>query len=262
MNGCALAASIALAIALVVPSRRGLVAKDVCLLACFAVPACLSTRMTVWWFLASAPVLARLAAACIPRRSAEPLPNGATPFAAAALATIVVAALLSVPWLERYHPAMGALRPARRTEADLQALADQLLHGGATPSRVFTRLEWANFLTWSAPARASVFAEGRIELYPDDTWRQYLAVSAGGPGWERVLDRYGVDYLLLDDAYHRPLIDRVEQSPRWSRQSRAGSAILFARRAGTGPDAPATPPATPLAAPPSAPSGGVAGADF
>jgi hypothetical protein len=245
LNGCALAASIVLAIVLIAASRRRLVAKDVCLLACFAVPACLSTRMTVWWFLASAPVLARLSAAWTPLRSAGPAPDRASPFAAAALATITFAALLSLPWLEHYHPAMGALRPARRTETDLQAIADQLPRGGGSRSRVFTRLEWANYLTWSASDRAAVFAEGRIELYPDDTWRQYLAVSEGGLEWERVVDGYDVDYLLLDEAYHRPLIDRVEHSAQWSRQSRAGSAVLFARRRGAAPDAPATPPADP-----------------
>jgi len=263
LTGFFLAASIVLAITLVVASRRRLVAKDVCLLACFAVPACLSTRMTVWWFLASAPVLARLAAGLIARRSAEPLPNRTSPFAAVALATIAFAAILSISWFEQYHPAMGALRPARRTESDLQTLADRLPRGEGVPARVFTRLEWANYLAWSAPDRASVFAEGRIELYPDDTWRQYLVVSGGGPGWERVLDRYGVEYLLLDDTYHRPLIDRVDQSPHWSRQGRAGSAILFARRAGAGPGAPATPPApAPHGSLPPTPPGHIAGVDF
>jgi hypothetical protein len=149
--------------------------------------------------------------------------------AAIGLTTVIAACVLSLPWLERYHPAMGILRPTRRTEADLQALVDRLPRA-AGPAKVFTRMEWANYLTWSAPGSASVFVEGRVELYPDDTWQRYLTVTESRPGWNAVLDRYGVDCLLLDETYHRELISRVGQSPAWSLRLRAGPAVLFVRR--------------------------------
>ena len=98
----------------------------------------------------------------------------------------------------------------------------------------------------SAPGRSSVFVEGHIELYPDDTWRRYLTVTEGRPGWDRVLDRNGVDYLILDESYHAALIERVDQSHDWSRQMRAGSAVPFARREQVAPG----------------PARGVAGIDF
>ena len=87
-----------------------------------------------------------------------------------------------------------------------------------------------------------MFVEGHVELYPDETWRQYAALVAGAPGWERVLDGYGVDYLLLDEDSPEGLLPRVRQSPRWDERMRSGPAVLFGRReaadtvAGTGAD--------------------------
>jgi hypothetical protein len=249
LNGAAFAASLALLAWLLSASKRRPTPREVCLLACFALPACFSTRMTVWWFLAAAPVMARLAAGGLrfgrrAETSAAPARNSPASapsiLATISLAMILCAVILSLPWLERYHPAMGTLRTARRTEADLQVLADQLPNGKA-PARVFTRMEWANYLAWSASDRSSVFVEGRVELYPDDTWQRYLTVTEARPGWEGVLDGYGVDYLLLDETYHRALVERVGHSPRWSRQMRAGPAVLFARRNAAAPDAPPAP---------------------
>jgi hypothetical protein len=171
------------------------------------------------------------------------------------LAVIIGAAALSLPWLQRANPLLGTVRSDHRTEADLQALADRLPRGGGPPAKVFTRLEWANYLTWSAGCRASVFAEGRIELYPDDTWRRYLTVTQAGPGWEAVLDDYGVDFLLLDQTYHRSLLERVNQSTAWSRRASAGPAVLFARNK-SGPGEATAPLSAPL------PSAGVAASDF
>ncbi len=256
LNGVVWAASLTLSAFVLVRSRHRPTPREVCLLVCFAAPSFFSTRMTVWWFLAAAPVLARLATGIrvFDRSSktesptAKGSPDRASPFAAATLATLAIAAVFSLPWLERYHPAMGWLRAAHRTESDLRGIADTLPDQTA-PSRVFTRMEWANYLEWSAPGRAAVFVEGRVELYPDDVWRHYLTVSAAGEGWDRVLDDYAVDYLLLDATYHARLLERVSHSPLWSEQARAGPAVLFARR-------------NALPAPPPSAAPRVAGLDF
>ena len=250
--GAVWAASLALLCFLLIASRRRPTPREVCLLAAFALPACLSVRMTVWWFLAAIPVMARLAGGLnFAIRAAEPVRprerRSAT--AATALAVIACMAVLSLPWLERYHPAMGTLRPVGRIEADLAAVADRL-PAGQRRARVFTRMEWANYLAWRAADRASVFVEGRVELYPDDAWQDYLRVSAGGEGWERVLDAHAVGYLLLDRTYHAALIDRVGRSPQWTRRAHAGPAVLFERGSAASREAPAGAAA------------GVAGIDF
>jgi hypothetical protein len=243
--GAAFFASLILLAVLVIGCRRRPTTREVCLLACFGAAASLSVRMTVWWHLAVIPVLARLAAeALLPRRDAEANGEARTEvaadrpsrWAAASLATLLGACVLSLPWLERFNPVLGTLRPAARPESDLQVALDRVAAGtadedGARP-RVFTRMEWANYVAWSTGGRCPVFVEGHVELYPDETWESYLTVTGGRPGWDGVLDRHAVDYLLLDEAYHWSLLSRVRESSQWMRRAQSGPAVLFERRRG------------------------------
>ena len=201
---------------------------------CFLPLACASVRMVPWWLLAVAPVLAMmigrsLALVASPKRSTLPRPSFA---ASAMLVGIASVVALSTPWLERYNPVFGTLRPAARPESNLQALVDRIEPGGPLQSsRVFSRLEWGEYLVWSAHPKASVFMDGRIEIYPDDVWQEYHAVTSARADWQSILDARGVDYLLLDSAFHRELIPRVASSPHWRRVDAAGPALLYERRA-------------------------------
>jgi hypothetical protein len=230
--GLAFFASVVVVGLLIVVCRRRPTVTEACVLACFALPAFGAARMTVWWHLAAAPVIARLAAEALLARGWATTSRGdsARPsrVACVALVGLAVVCVLSVPWMEKYNPVLGTLRPAGRTETDLQTVAEGL--AGREGARVFTRLDWANYLAWSLEGRCPVFVEGHVELYPDETWRQYVAVAGGSPRWGEVLDRYGVDYLLLDEADQDGLLSRVRQSPRWIRRARAGPAVLFGRR--------------------------------
>lgn len=220
---------------LTVAARRCLTLRDACILTCFLVPACTSVRMTVWWFLAAAPVAARLVAALArDGATAQPPARPSWP-AAAATCAIVAVCLGSLPWLERYSPLIGTLRPAHRTESDLDALTADVLSAPAGPPRVFARMEWANYLAWRADGRARVFVEGHVELYPQPQWDQYVTVNDARVGWQRVLDDYGVTVLLLDQTYHRALLSELRKSTEWAMRGRAGDAILFQRR-GAAPD--------------------------
>src|SRR5262249_3197083 len=113
--------------------------------------------------------------------------------------------------------------------------ADRLKREG--PGRVFTRFEWSEYLTWALGPDFPVFMDGRIEIFPDQVWDKYSAVTAGRADWQEVLDGYGGKDLLIDAGEYpgrpRPL---VEDSPgRWQRLAQAGSVTLYRR---TGPPRP------------------------
>lgn len=110
----------------------------------------------------------------------------------------------------------------------IQAVVEQL--PAKSRSNVFARLEWGEYLDWAAPRSTRVFMDGRIEIYPDDVWSQYNAISSAQAGWQAILDQRGVDYLLLDSTYHGQLLSRVEASTAWRPVFRSGPAVLFARR--------------------------------
>ncbi|HZT80626.1 MAG TPA: hypothetical protein VFA26_10400 [Gemmataceae bacterium] len=213
------------------PGRRPRV-RDVCLVVAFLPLACGSVRMVAWWLLVAAPVTAGLLADRLPRRYLEAEePERPTVGAALACGLLLLAAVLSAPSLERFNPVVGTLRPARRTEADLEAVCARLRERGGA-GRVFSRFEWGEYLSWALAPDGTVFMDGRIEIYPPEVWARYSAVTRGRADWERLLDGYGVDYLLLDRAgYHHDLLPRVEEAAdRWELVAESGDAVLFARR--------------------------------
>jgi hypothetical protein len=265
--GRAWAASILLLIALLASARRKPRPRDLFVPLCFLPLACASVRMVPWWLLAVAPVLSallrdvlahRAAAAVMPvlrgdgqgggrfflleRNGLPPRPGHpvaseqearARP-ALSALAMLVLilgSAVLSTPWFERFNPVLGSLRPDGRPEAQLQLVVDRM-NGAPHGSRVFTRLEWGEYLDWAAHPRCRTFMDGRIEIYPDAVWREYHAVNGARADWQDILDAHRVDYLLLDAGYHAELLPHVRASAAWEPVGGAGPALLFARRAG------------------------------
>src|SRR5262249_45281635 len=153
------------------------------------------------WLLVSAPVAASLLAALLTRPDAPPVSPRPSPAAAAVFALILAAVVLSVPGLEPYYPLLRSPERGRRTEGALEGVRACLL-ARRPAGRVFSRFEWGEYLTWSLSPGYTVFMDGRIEIYPDAVWDEYAAVTCGREGWQAVLDRYGVDCLLLDAGYH------------------------------------------------------------
>jgi hypothetical protein len=211
--------------------RRGerLAAHEWLLLACFLPLALGSVRMVAWWVLVIAPMAARRITVLWPqtRDAGAAKPNLGAALSCAVLAALVV---MSLPDLQRYNPLL-ALRPPAQTLQQTQEAVD-VLKRDVGRGNVFARFEWGEYLTWAAHPDFKVFMDGRIEIYPDEVWDAYATVTQGKPGWEKVLDDYRVDVLLLDEAYHREtgLYPAIEKSEGWRLHYKIGDAVLFVRR--------------------------------
>ena len=213
------------------PGRRPR-ARDVVLVCCFLPLACGSVRMVAWWLLICAPVAAARLAAVLPAKHlAEPDAGRPTTGNSVAFAALAVAAVLSLPGLERVNPLLMIPGRRHRTEADLQAAADALRRH-RPEGRLFSRFEWGEYLGWALAPHYRIFMDGRIEIYPDRVWGEYTAVTRGRADWERILRGYEVDCLLLDTqgGYHTDLLPLVEASPAWERAFASGRVVGFLRR--------------------------------
>jgi hypothetical protein len=216
--------------------RRRPTTREVCLLLCFLPLACGSVRMVSWWLLITAPIAAGLIADNLPRQLLDRAENEQPSWGAAGFfALLVLGIVLCIPGLERINPVLNSVRSPHRDEYDLQAVADHLLETDGQRQgtrRVFSRFEWGEYLGWSlAPAGYTVFMDGRIEIFPDDVWTRYSAVTIARADWEKILDDYQVDALLLDTSYHADLLRQVEQSPHWEGPVKeVGKAVLFLRK--------------------------------
>jgi hypothetical protein len=225
------AASLALLLLAFALPRSRPTPREVFLVLAFLPLACGSVRMVAWWVLATAPVFARLLACNLPASANPPREEQPALAPTAFFAFIVLAVVMSVPGLSRYNPLLGpARRGDRQTHSDLDQVAACLAERGPA-GRVFSRFEWGAYLSCAVGPAYPVFMDGRIDIFPDDVWAGYLAVSAARADWEQILEHYQVDYLLLDARYHGDsgLLGLVERSPDWTPTLQAGDARLFCR---------------------------------
>lgn len=229
------ALSLMLVVAAFAWSSRRPSARELCLVLCFLPLSCSAVRMVAWWLLIIMPILAAQIAAALPvswlRNPDDEQPSVVAGCFAAMLGLL---ALSSAPRMDRYIPLPQLLGRDRRTEDDLEALAGHLRTLPHEQGRLFSSYEWGEYLSWSLnPDGYLVYMDARIELYPELVWQDYWNVVNGRENWQQVLDRYQVNYLLLDDqdSYQikgmRPL---VESSSTWQEIGREGRAHLYARR--------------------------------
>jgi hypothetical protein len=210
------------------PGRRPSL-REAIVAGCFLPAACGSVRMVAWWLLVCTPLLAGRLVEAWPRLHAADADDD-RPSASAGLVNLLLlaAAVLSLPWMERYNPVFALPGRGHRTETDLQAAADYISErdGG----RVFTRFAWGEYVGWALAPRGTIFMDGRIEIFPDEVWAQYAAVTRGRADWQEILDAYRVKWLLLDSSgYDGELLAALEHSGRWRQQFRQGNAVLLDR---------------------------------
>ena len=213
-------------------SPRKLTNREALLLLAFLPIAVGSVRMVVWWFFILAPIFAASLAELLParlRESEDDAPSWANSLCAAALA---LAALFCLPGLSDYNP---LVTHKVRVEAQLAA-AMRELPPTAGNKRIFSRLEWGEYLGWSLAGKSRVFIDGRVEIIPNEVWADYAAVTTGQDNWPAILNRHAVDCLVLDADYHSRsgLLAQVEGSSDWQRVGGQGPAIVYARRSKTG----------------------------
>jgi hypothetical protein len=186
----------------------------------FAVISCTSIRMNIWWYLVAAPI-----AMALWPRSERPAVEP-SPIATAFYGVVLLMMAVCLPSWQTLNPVF-TMRPADRTEDRLQQLLPQIPAG----ARVFCRLEWGEYFSFSLPWQHSIFMDGRIEIYDDAIWDEYRRISSAEPDWQELLDRHGVNVLVLDTTYHAGLIDRMKNNPAWRLAGSAGTGEMYVRNA-------------------------------
>jgi hypothetical protein len=212
-------------------TRRLPTVCDVLLLGCFLALSAGSARMVPWWILVSAPVLAELLVWAAPQLGkAEGDAKQPSVIVGGVFTLIVLAFVFSLPGLAEFNPLLGPTRRGQRLEDDLEAI-HRHLETTAAPGNIYSHFEWGEYLSWSVTPQWKIFMDGRIEIYPDEVWEKYMAVTAAKSGWQEILDEYVVGYLILDSDLHgrSGLLARVEESSHWQQAFQTHSAVLFVR---------------------------------
>jgi hypothetical protein len=175
-------------------------------------------RYVIWFGMVSLPIMMELIAA-LPIR----LPQVQT--SRNAINNILAAALLSPlilvqPWFVEKIPF-----PDTYWTKVLRASPAGPLVSAATPvgaveylkrnpgGKIFNEMGYGSYMIWAIPEQP-VFIDPRVELYPYAQWEDYIQIIRGVE-YNRLLDAYGADRLLLDKELTPRLIAVLVNDARW-----------------------------------------------
>jgi hypothetical protein len=77
----------------------------------------------------------------------------------------------------------------------------------------FNRMAWGGYLLHTLWPAQRVFIDGQTDFYGEALFEEYLLVDQLLPGWEAVLDRYDVAWVLYNTDSQ--LVHRLEVTPGW-----------------------------------------------
>jgi hypothetical protein len=189
-------------------------------LAVFFVIGLSALRSHVWWGLLLPVEIARLLA--------EPAPPRADPVSRLNTAIVAMVVLAAAAGFVRWLPYSGPDEPGRllvHAPAGVTAAAAGLLEPGEP---FFNTQEWGSWFELALPENP-VSVDSRFELIPVERWYQYLSISAGRPGWQELLDEWGVRVAVLSREQQAPLIRQMREDPGWRLTYEDTDGLVFAR---------------------------------
>jgi hypothetical protein len=94
-------------------------------------------------------------------------------------------------------------------------------------ARVLTTDQWADYLIYLHPEQ-KVFVDGRSDFYGPEIGDQFLQVMRGMPGWEKVIEKYRFNLVLI--PVDTAAAQLLKQRPEWRVAADDGKQILFVLR--------------------------------
>ena len=74
-----------------------------------------------------------------------------------------------------------------------------------------------------------VWIDPRFEVYPPEHWQDYLAVSNASWQWENVLNKNGIDVLMVSKTKQESLILALGDSQSWQEIYEDEISLVFIR---------------------------------
>jgi len=191
-----------------------------------------SSRMSAWL----APVAAYLMTvhAHAVWRAWRHAPFIPTPSPRAGLWTVVC---LGLAWIFFGYSPLG-LRLLHGRQPNLERAVTEYSPIGAVEylqefppvGQVFNIYEWGDYLHWFGPAGMKIFVNSHAHAVPSEVWQSYLRVIHQESGWQDVLDRSGVNTVIVDRAVRDGLIRALKDDPKWRVGYEDHVATVFVRK--------------------------------
>jgi hypothetical protein len=94
-------------------------------------------------------------------------------------------------------------------------------------ARMFNDFNSSHFLIYTLFPEQRVFIDGRFDFYGNDLMSDYLTVHRAEPGWQGILDGYGVEIVLV--TRDLPVARALAREPGWAMVFNGSNDVVYAR---------------------------------
>jgi hypothetical protein len=197
-----------------------------------AAMALITSRGIIWFGLVMAPVVAEHSRAIWGHlkgdKKSQETSHGSPVINWLFLGILLALAIITLPWFKEQLPMPEAKAGLISGETPIHA-TDFILET-LPPGNIFHAMSFGSYLIWAAQPGYRVFVDGRIELYSQEIWGDYIEISNAVGDWEARLDGYGVHTLMLSRSEQPHLVSAVLSSGRWELVFEDGAALIFINR--------------------------------
>jgi hypothetical protein len=207
-------------------SRRRPSVTELLLVVGFSYMGFMAGRNVALFALVAAPVLARHANSALEpllsgRRRGRQVPERLAGYLNLAIFSLLVPVALvkmAVPLSEE------ANQEAVRAQAPVAAVA--FIRDRQPPGPLFNSYNWGGYVLWELYPDYLSFVDGRTDLFDDEVLNDYVQAWRADPGWEGIIDRWGIRLVLLEPR--APLARALEGSV-WLRLYGDERAVVLVR---------------------------------
>ncbi|MDP3293679.1 MAG: hypothetical protein Q8M37_02935 [Nevskia sp.] len=124
-------------------------------------------------------------------------------------------------------PPQSQSTKAPRTDGRLPypELASRYLAKLPPGTRLYNDFGWGDFLIQSLHPQQTVFIDGRVDLYRDRIFDDYMRIDSLQAGWQALLTRYRINAVIIRNG--SPLDGALAADEHWSAPYRDGLAVVY-----------------------------------
>jgi hypothetical protein len=119
------------------------------------------------------------------------------------------------------------------TEHKFSFKAAEFLRKNPIQGKMFNFFDIGGFLDWQLYPQALTFIDGRT--YNQEVFMEHQVVTGAMPGWEKVLEKYGINYIVLksmdSSGMILPIVPALANDPNWALVFSDGLFLVFVRNA-------------------------------
>lgn len=141
---------------------------------------------------------------------------------------VLFCGFLFLPMIKPYS--RGFLPQNKREVFDSSApfSVTEFLNNTKDSDPVFNDWEYGSFLILAQ--KHPIFIDTRNIIYDRSEFGEYSTVIVGNSGWDKILDKYKIRYVLLNRKLRTNLIEKLNSSLRWKSVVVDSETILFQRK--------------------------------